>query len=60
MSRYGTKSFPMLWDPSFATWGELGVTGQPAAMLFDRQGRPLQRWVGPFDEDEVLDLARGA
>ena len=55
--RRGTTSFPMLWDPTFASWRRLGITGQPAAILFDREGRPLERWVGPFDEAEVLDLA---
>jgi peroxiredoxin len=60
VERHGTKSFSMLWDPSFASWRQLGITGQPAAILFDREGRPLERWVGPFDEGEVLDLARKA
>jgi hypothetical protein len=50
----------MLWDPTFMSWQQLGVTGQPAAILFDRDGRPLKRWVGPFDGDEVVGLARRA
>jgi hypothetical protein len=58
--RYDMKSLPMLWDPTFASWRQLGVTGQPAAILFDRHGRPLDRWVGPFDENEVLDLVAKA
>jgi hypothetical protein len=51
-------SVTMLWDGSLKSWLELGVTAQPAAILFDRQGRPQERWQGPFDEDEVLALAR--
>jgi hypothetical protein len=60
VARHGIKSFRMLWDPTFASWRQLRVTGQPAAILFDRHGRPLDRWVGPFDENEVLDLAAKA
>lgn len=59
MERHGT-SFSMLWDPGFESWRQLGVTSQPAAILFDRAGRPLDRWLGPFDEGEVLDLAERA
>lgn len=50
----------MLWDPGFESWQRLGITAQPAAILFDRNGRPIERWLGPFDEAEVLDLARKA
>lgn len=50
----------MLWDPNLESWRQLGVTGTPTFALFDRQGRPLDAWVGLFDEDRVLDGARGA
>lgn len=60
VERYGTTSFPMLWDRGHDSWRRLGITGQPAAILFDRQGRPIDRWFGRFDEGEVLDLAREA
>ena len=46
----------MLWDESFESWIELGVRGQPAAILYAADGTMLERWVGPFDESEVLGL----
>lgn len=50
----------MLWDESFESWAAFGVRSQPAAILFDAQGAPLQAWLGPFDEAEALELARNA
>ncbi len=50
----------MLWDPSFESWSELGILGQPAAILLDRQGRQLGNWFGRFDQQRVLDLAGSA
>ncbi|MCB0994642.1 MAG: hypothetical protein KDB21_06110 [Acidimicrobiales bacterium] len=56
VDNYGTSSFPMLWDPTFDSWAALGITGQPAGMLFDREGALVARWSGPIPEGEVLDL----
>jgi peroxiredoxin len=56
VDRYGT-TFTMLWDETFESWQAFGVTAQPAAILFSADGRPLQGWLGPFPEDEVLRLA---
>lgn len=47
----------MLWDGSFESWTALGVTGQPAAILFAPDGTVLGGWRGTFPVDEVLDLA---
>lgn len=55
-SRYGV-SFTMLWDGSGRSWRELGITGQPAAVLLARDGSVVERWFGPFPEDEVVRLA---
>ena len=60
VKRYGTTSFTMLWDRGHDSWRRLGISGQPAAILFDRHGRPIDKWLGQFDEAEVLDLARQA
>lgn len=57
VEKYGTKSFRMLYDPSFESWSQLGVRGQPIAILFDSQGRGNTIWYGPFNESEVLQLA---
>lgn len=46
----------MFWDESFESWLELGIRGQPAAILFAADGARLGDWSGPFDEDEVLQL----
>ncbi len=57
METYGTKSFRMLYDESFESWSQLGIRGQPIAILFDTDGRGQTIWYGPFSESEVLDLA---
>ena len=54
---YGTESFTMLWDESFETWLEIGVTSQPSAVLIAADGEPIAGWIGPYPEDEVLRLA---
>ncbi len=56
----GTHSFPMLWDETFLTWDAFGVTAQPAAALLAPDGTPIAGWMGPFPEDEVLELAAAA
>lgn len=63
VAEHETNSFTMLWDESFQTWIEIGITSQPSAVLLAADGTPIQGWVGPFPEDEVLRLAaesRGA
>ncbi len=57
VDKYGTESFTMLWDESFQSWQALGVSSQPTAVLFATDGTPITGWIGPFPEDEVLDLA---
>ena len=51
---YGTVSFPMVWDPSFESWRELGIFGQPAGMLATADGTLIGQWRGGIPEDEVL------
>ncbi|MGH9149771.1 MAG: TlpA family protein disulfide reductase [Acidimicrobiales bacterium] len=59
VSRAGT-TFSMLWDSSGRSWRELGIRGQPAAILLSRQGAEVARWIGPFDDEEVLRRAASA
>lgn len=47
----------MLWDPSFASWAELGVTGQPTGMLVTPEGTLVGAWTGSIPEAEVLEVA---
>lgn len=49
----------LLWDESFQSWAELGVSLQPSANLYAADGTLLRQWLGPFDEDEVLQLIAG-
>lgn len=56
----GTTSFPMYWDETFLSWTAFGIQGTPAAALLSPTGEVLGGWIGPFDLDEVLDLARDA
>jgi len=57
VDKYGTTSFRMLYDDSFESWSQLGIRGQPIAILFNTEGRGHTIWYGEFDQDEVLDLA---
>jgi len=57
VSRHGLTTPEMLWDPTSASWADLGIATQPAAMVFDKSGHLLTGWVGGFDANEVLDLA---
>ena len=52
----GGITFTMLWDESFESWIQLGVRGQPMAILFDADGTPLGTWSGFLDEGQILDL----
>jgi hypothetical protein len=56
---YGTVSFPMLWDPTFESWIELGVNGQPAGMLATADGTLVAQWSGRIPEDDVLQAVAG-
>ncbi|MEJ7799610.1 MAG: hypothetical protein WKF60_03770 [Ilumatobacter sp.] len=49
----------LLWDQSFQSWAQLGVSLQPSAKLYDTDGALLAEWLGPFDEDDVLELIDG-
>jgi hypothetical protein len=53
---FGT-TFTMLWDESFQSWIELGVTSQPTAVMFAPDGSIITGWIGGFPEDTVLELA---
>ena len=47
----------MLWDSSSRSWRDLGISGQPAAILLAPDGSEVKRWLGQFDEAEVVRLA---
>ena len=55
IAKTGTKSFPMLWDKSFESWKQLGITGQPAAIIFDANGNELKRFRGAVTGDQILN-----
>ena len=57
---YGTYSFPMYWDETFVSWDQFGIRSQPAAALLSPSGDVIGAWLGPFPEDEVLELAAQA
>ena len=52
----GIESFTMLWDESFQSWMEIGITSQPSALLLAPNGEPIAGWVGPYPEAEVVEL----
>ena len=49
----------MLWDATYQSWAELGVSLQPSAMLLSPDGRLVEQWLGRIPETEVLALAAG-
>ena len=60
VEEFGTASFTMLWDETYQTWQEIGITSQPSAVLLAGDGTPISGWVGPFPEDDVLQLVAEA
>ncbi len=54
MQATGT-TFTMLWDPTFDSWRQLGVTGQPAGMLLNPHGQILTSWRGGIPFNQVLE-----
>lgn len=50
----------MLWDPSFQSWRDIGIQGQPAAVLYAADGEILEAWSGRIPEDRVLELVTEA
>ena len=48
-------TFTMLWDPTFQSWGQLGISGQPAGMLLDNNGTIQTSWRGGIPENQVLE-----
>lgn len=48
-------TFTMLWDPTFESWRQLGISGQPAGMLLTSDGQILHSWRGAIPESRVLD-----
>lgn len=56
----GVETPRMLWDPSFESWAQLGITAQPTWVLVDGGGAFVAGWVGPLPEEQVLEAARGA
>ena len=47
----------MLWDENFQSWQSLGISAQPAAVMFAPDGTIITGWLGPFPENEVIKLA---
>lgn len=51
-------TFPILLDPSQATSRRYQTTGFPESLLVDRQGRVVERYVGPRDWDAPVFVER--
>ncbi len=54
------RSMRVLWDQDSYAWDKLRVPAEPVVIVFDRSGRELDRWFGPFDERRVLRAAARA
>ena len=51
-------SFPMLLDPARAVYGEYQTMGVPESLLVDRDGRIVERYVGPREWDATSYVDR--
>ncbi len=49
VSRTGTGGLPMIYDVSFQSWRQFGVTSQPYWVLYDRDGAPVAAQGGAVD-----------
>ena len=58
VERFGVTTPLVLFDEPMAVWNHYLIPGQPAGVLLDREGRERGRWLGPFNNDEVLAAAR--
>lgn len=56
-AQHGLETPQMLWDESFVSWQQLGIRGQPGAMMFDADGISRYQWIGAFDEQQALEIA---
>ena len=54
VSTYGVSTPQMLWDPGFASWTALEITGQPTWVLLSPGGEEIGRWQGGLPADEIL------
>ena len=54
------RNMRVLWDQDSYAWDQLRVPAEPVVIVFDRSGRELDRWFGPFDERRVLRAAERA
>ena len=52
----GVTTPQMLWDPTFFTWQQLGITAQPTWILVDANGEQLGTWVGALPTEQILAL----
>jgi thiol-disulfide isomerase/thioredoxin len=58
VERFGVKTPTILFDEPMAVWNHYKIPAQPGAVLLDREGRERGRWLGPFENEEVLAAAR--
>lgn len=49
-------TFRLLWDPGFDSWQHFGITSQPNAILFDKDGEAIARWQGALDDSNYQDI----
>ena len=58
----GIKNLRVYLDQGSEVMGTLGVVGLPTTVLLDRDGREVQRWVGPaeWDSPEIMAVVEQA
>lgn len=48
----------MYWDKSYESWKQLGITGQPAGIVFDANGNARAKFNGAIKPEKVLEAIR--
>lgn len=55
----GIESFDLLWDPSFQTWSDFGVTVNSQAVFLYPNGVQASDVFLGFDDERMLSFASG-
>ena len=49
----GLANLSMIWDGSFSSWQQLGITGQPAYILYDASGQTVGSGFGRVPQNTL-------
>lgn len=53
VAKHNLTTPTMVWDESFTSWTDMGITSMPTWILFGPDGKQLLRWAGQFPESDI-------